>query len=108
MAKITFSLTIDYDPAEHDGKPARIFLYQLLNRINNTEVKILKVGYKGAEFDAGVKKLSDMPFKKVDSLKEIDLPKAPKWLKNRTTLAPNINENVAKRISAGEKIVRTI
>lgn len=107
VEKVTFTLTLDYDPDEHGGMPARNFLYHFINRLNRSEVKVSEVGYKGTKFDASIKDLSEMPLKKVDSLRETALPKAPLWLKDRTQLAPEINEKVALKMERGEQIIRT-
>ena len=105
--KLTFTLTLDYDPDEHNGMPARNFLYHFLTRFNNTEVKVAEVGYKGGKFNTTGKAIEDIPLKKVDSVSATALPKAPKWLKDRTEIDPATNENVARRMKEGKEIIRT-
>lgn len=110
MAKenITIGITFEYDPAEHNGMPARTFLYHFLNRFNN-EQPIAEVVYKGKKFDATKTPITDLPLKKVDSTDTKDLPKPPEWLKDRTVLDPNTNKKVAdrKQKEADEKEIKT-
>jgi hypothetical protein len=109
MAKenITIGITFEYDPAEHNNMPARSFLFHFLNRFNN-EQPIKEVLYKGKKFDATKTPLNDIPFKKVDSLDNKDMPKKPDWLKDRTVLDPKTNKKVADRLQkeADEKEIK--
>lgn len=100
--KVKVAITFEYDPSEHGGMPARNFLFHLLNRLNNTEFKIEEVEYKGGIFDATKTKLSEIPLKKVDSVKERDLPKEPGYLKDRTILPEGTNEKVQKKLNEKE------
>jgi len=110
MAKqdLTIEITFNYDPALNDGKPAHIFLFQLLNKLNR-EIPITAVKYKTKTktFADPETDLPKVALRKVDSVSDTDLPKKPKWLKDKTELKPGTNENVAKRIGEGKKIIRT-
>ena len=103
--KITFTLTLNYDPDEHGGMQPRNFLYHFLNRFNNTEVEIAEVEYKGVKFDTQKKELKNMPLRKVDSLDFTDLPLSSP--DDYTKLAPEINENIVRRKKEGKEIIRT-
>lgn len=87
MAKeeITIEITLEYDAEKNNNKPARVFLYQFLNRLDR-EFPILEVGYKGKSesFREQNKNINDIALKKVDSVKKEDIKKPPAWLKDRT------------------------
>lgn len=110
MAKQNTKITITfaYDPDFNEGKPAHIFLYQLLNKLNR-EIPIKEVTYKTKTktFANPEKDVSECALRKVDSVSNTDLPKNPVWLKDKTDLAPEINENVAQRIKEGLEVIRT-
>lgn len=88
MAKeeITIAMTLEYDPAENNDKPAHIFIFQLLNSLNH-ETPIKSITYKGKTKTFATPDLvKDVALRKVDSVSDADLPKAPVWLKDRTVL----------------------
>ncbi len=110
MAKqdIKIEITFDYDPKLNDGKPAHIFLFQLLNRLNReTPIKAVKYKSKLQTFEDPENEMPKIALRKVDSVKDTDLPRPPKWLKEKTDIEPATNENVARRIGEGKKIIRT-
>ncbi len=70
MAKqeITFSVTVEIDE-EVENKPARIWLYQFLNRLGY-ELNVKSVTYKNKTVKIKNKKeLVDLPLKKEDKIK---------------------------------------
>lgn len=89
MAKkeLTIKLTIEYDEEKNDGKPARIFLYQFITRLNR-EYRILDVEYKNIKqsFRNKINDINKIALRKVDSISNEDLPKKPIWLKDRTVV----------------------
>ena len=89
MAKqnLTITLTIEYDPEQNDGKPANIFLYQFITRLNR-EWPILEVGYKGIKKIFKNADINKIALHKIDSIDDKDLPKKPKWLKDKTKMEP--------------------
>lgn len=59
---IKIGITFEYDPKENDNIPARIFLFQMINRLNY-EYPVKEIQFKG-------KKLT---VKKTDDIKNIKL-----------------------------------
>lgn len=94
MAKenVTIEMTLEYDPAENNDKPAHIFIFQLLNSLNH-ETPIKSITYKGKTKTFATPDLvKDVALRKVDSVSDTDLPKPPAWLKDRTVLPPRIKK----------------
>ncbi len=89
MAKqnLTITLTIEYDPSKNDGKPANIFLYQFITKLNR-EWPIVGVGYKGIKKIFKNNEINNIALKKVDSIDNKNLPKKPSWLKNAVIMEP--------------------
>lgn len=88
MAKqeITIKLTFEYDP-EVENMPAHIFLFKFLTQFDR-EHPIKSILYKGKTktFSTPDSLVKDVALRKVDSVSDTDLPKAPDWLKDRTVL----------------------
>lgn len=85
---VKITITFDYDPEANGGKPANIFLFQLLNNLNRDLMPIKAVTYKSKTktFADPKKDVPKVALRKVDSVSDTDLPKAPAWLKDRTIL----------------------
>ena len=61
---IKIGITFEYDQEENDNMPARIFLFQLINRLNY-EYPVKEIEYKGKKIE----------IKKADDIKNIKLKK---------------------------------
>ena len=89
MAKqeITITLTLEYDPEKNDNKLVNIFLFQFITRLNR-EWPIKELIYKGIKktFREKNSDITKIALRKTDSIDERDLPKSPKWLKDKTVL----------------------
>ncbi len=89
MAKqdVKITITFDYDPDINEGKPAHIFLYQLLNQLNRiTPIKSVTYKTKTKTFANPETDMPKVALRKVDSVSDSDLPKEPGWLKDKTVL----------------------
>lgn len=73
---IKFGLTVEYDPSENNGIPARIWLHKLINSINYEHpVKLVKYGEQEREMKRP-QDVANLPLKKVDSIDWEDYVKA--------------------------------
>ena len=88
MAKqeIAITLKFEYDPEKNDNKPANIFLFQFITRLNR-EWPILELTYKGIKKVFGLEDdINKIALRKVDSIDNKDLPEKPIWRKDKTIL----------------------
>jgi len=77
---LTFQITISYDPEQHNGMPARNFLYHFINDLENNDLPVKSIVYKDVEkvfIDQDgekVAEIKDVALKVVDSVDDGDIP----------------------------------